>query len=71
MEIRRSITGVFILFILLQNLTLFGQRISISGTEFRKDDNRIWLNGTNTPWHLWNDFGGGLATIGGMLSFRN
>jgi len=59
MEKTRSITGVFFLFILLQSLTLFGQRISVSGTEFRKNGNRIWLNGTNTPWNKWNDFGGG------------
>jgi hypothetical protein len=59
MEKTRSITGVFFLFILLQNLTLFGQRISVSGTEFRKNGNHIWLNGTNTPWNKWNDFGGG------------
>ena len=31
----------------------------MSGTEFRKNGNRIWLNGTNTPWNKWNDFGGG------------
>jgi len=59
MEKTRSITGVFLLFILLQGLTLFGQRISVNGTEFRKNGNRIWLNGTNTPWNKWNDFGGG------------
>jgi hypothetical protein len=59
MEKTRSITGVFFLFALLQSLTLFGQRISVSETEFRKDGNRIWLNGTNTPWNKWNDFGGG------------
>ena len=35
-----------------------GERISVSGTEFRAGDWRIWLNGANTPWHAWNDFGG-------------
>ena len=33
-----------------------GERISVSGTEFRADGKRIWLNGSNTPWHVWNDF---------------
>lgn len=47
-----------LLFVLLQSLALFGQRISVSGTEFRTDEGRIWLNGTNTPWDNWNDFGG-------------
>jgi hypothetical protein len=40
---------------------LLGQRILVSGTEFRVNGNRIWLNGTNTPWNKWNDFGGGFA----------
>ncbi|MBN1782188.1 T9SS type A sorting domain-containing protein [bacterium] len=44
--------------VLLQGFILYGQRISVNGTEFRVDDGRIWLNGTNTPWHAWNDFGG-------------
>ena len=35
-----------------------GDRISVSGMEFRADGKRIWLNGANTPWHAWNDFGG-------------
>ncbi|HUC86334.1 MAG TPA: hypothetical protein VL970_14145, partial [Candidatus Acidoferrales bacterium] len=36
-----------------------GQRITVSGTEFRAGGQRLWLNGANTPWHAWNDFGGG------------
>ena len=36
----------------------FGDRITISGTEFRAGADRIWINGANTPWHNWNDFGG-------------
>ena len=50
---------IFALFLLLQGVVLSGQRISVSGTEFRVNGNRIWLNGTNTPWDKWNDFGGG------------
>jgi len=59
MKKMRSIKVVSLLFILLQSLTLFGQRISVSGIEFRVNGGRIWLNGTNTPWDKWNDFGGG------------
>ena len=36
----------------------FGDRITVSGVEFRAGTNRIWINGANTPWHAWNDFGG-------------
>jgi hypothetical protein len=35
-----------------------GERISVLGAEFRAGGQRIWLNGANTPWHAWNDFGG-------------
>lgn len=34
------------------------ERITVSGTEFRVGTKRIWLNGANTPWDNWNDFGG-------------
>ena len=35
------------------------KRIKIENGEFIVDGKRIWINGTNTPWHKWNDFGGG------------
>jgi hypothetical protein len=35
------------------------QHIQVKGTLFYTDKGeRIWLNGVNTPWHNWNDFGG-------------
>ncbi len=34
------------------------QKITIDGLEFRVGSNRIWMNGANTPWNNWNDFGG-------------
>jgi hypothetical protein len=37
----------------------FGDHITVAGTEFRAGADRIWINGANTPWHVWNDFGGG------------
>ena len=36
----------------------FGERITVSGIEFKAGGERIWINGANTPWHNWNDFGG-------------
>jgi hypothetical protein len=35
-----------------------GDRIRIAGTEFRAGADRIWINGANTPWHSWDEFGG-------------
>lgn len=47
---------------LLGNVTpvraAFGDRITVSGTQFLAGGKRIWINGANTPWHSWNDFGG-------------
>jgi len=34
------------------------ERITVSGTHFMVGSKRIWLNGANTPWDNWNDFGG-------------
>lgn len=36
----------------------FGDRITISGTQFMAGGERIWINGANTPWDNWDDFGG-------------
>ena len=36
------------------------RRITISDNKFVVDsDKPIWINGANTPWNKWNDFGGG------------
>jgi hypothetical protein len=36
----------------------FGDRITVSGSQFLAGGQRIWINGANTPWNNWNDFGG-------------
>jgi hypothetical protein len=35
-----------------------GYRIIIKNNEFSVNGKRIWINGANTPWDKWNDFGG-------------
>ena len=35
-----------------------GTRIVVAGGQFQVDGRRIWINGANTPWQHWNDFGG-------------
>jgi len=34
------------------------QKITIEGTKFMVGDKEIFINGVNTPWDNWNDFGG-------------
>ncbi len=48
-----------LLTIMLLCITLFSyaQQISIDGNKFYVGENEIWLNGVNTPWDLWCDFG--------------
>jgi hypothetical protein len=38
--------------------SIHAQRISVEGTRFMLDDKEIFINGVNTPWDNWNDFGG-------------
>lgn len=33
-------------------------RIKTDGTVFTVDGKELWINGVNTPWDKWNDFGG-------------
>jgi hypothetical protein len=35
-----------------------GKHITIEGTKFHAGEREIWINGANTPWDNWNDFGG-------------
>lgn len=51
--------GILPLVLLIMNATiLLSQRITVSGNEFQISGNEIFLNGVNTPWDNWNDFGG-------------
>jgi hypothetical protein len=36
-------------------------RIVIANGEFMVGERRIWINGANTPWKNWNDFGGSFS----------
>ncbi len=37
---------------------IYSQRITIVGNTFRVYGKEIFINGVNTPWDNWNDFGG-------------
>jgi len=51
-----------ILLMISANGKLFSEnsndRIYINNKEFAVDGKRIWINGVNTPWNNWNEFGG-------------
>ncbi len=46
-----------ILFVFLNQYT-YAQRIEIQNNKFVVLDKKILINGANTPWIAWNDFGG-------------
>jgi hypothetical protein len=49
-------------FIVLLNILFSGniwaQRITVNGNTFKVYGKEIFMNGVNTPWNHWNDFGG-------------
>jgi hypothetical protein len=50
---------IFIIFLfLIPAGTIYAQRITIDGNTFRVYGEEIFMNGVNTPWDNWNDFGG-------------
>lgn len=34
------------------------KHVTVDGTSFKVDGKELWINGVNTPWQNWNDFGG-------------
>lgn len=37
-------------------------RIEVSGTDFVINGEKVYMNGVNTPWDKWNDFGGNFSS---------
>jgi hypothetical protein len=57
----KSLSGLGILMgmlILLWTANLVAQRIKVQGNRFYIGGKEIFINGVNTPWNNWNDFGG-------------
>jgi len=47
-----------VMLILLWTANLIAQRIEVQDNRFYTDGKEIFINGVNTPWDNWNDFGG-------------
>jgi hypothetical protein len=52
-----NVLSLIILLIILSG-TICAQRITVDGNTFKVYDKEIFMNGVNTPWDNWNDFGG-------------
>jgi uncharacterized protein (TIGR02145 family) len=53
----RNVLLMILLFIICPG-DIYSQRINIDGNTFRVYGKEIFINGVNTPWDNWNDFGG-------------
>lgn len=49
---------LLLIFLISMPVLLSAQFVSVSGTKFLVDGKEIVMNGANTPWNKWNDFGG-------------
>ncbi len=53
-----SVLAAILSFALRSTTELNAQRITVENSEFKVNGKAIWINGVNTPWDKWNDFGG-------------
>jgi hypothetical protein len=56
LKITSKIAAFFL--IIFFSFSIYAQRITIKGTSFQAYGKEIFMNGVNTPWDNWNDFGG-------------
>jgi hypothetical protein len=49
---------LFMIFLVSFPGEILSQKITVVGNTFRVYDKEIFINGVNTPWDNWNDFGG-------------
>ena len=59
-----------IVFVSVLPLCSQGQRITVSGNKFQVEGKEIIMNGANTPWNNWNDFGGNYKSAWWDAEFR-
>ncbi len=53
----KKLISIAILISALSLLNTFSQEVRIQGNKFVQNNNEIWFNGINTPWHKFDDFG--------------
>ena len=47
-----------LIFVIVLPVLSLAQFVTVSGIKFLVDGKEIIMNGANTPWNKWNDFGG-------------
>lgn len=53
---------LLLIFFISLPVLLSAQFVSVSGNKFLVDGKEIIMNGANTPWNKWNDFGGSYSS---------
>lgn len=56
-----KILAIVLLIIVCHNQS-GAQQVRVSGNKFMVDEKEIIMNGANTPWNRWNDFGGSYSS---------
>lgn len=59
MKTLKILTGILII---ISPFWSAAQKITVSGNKFLVDGKEIFMNGANTPWNHWNDFGGSYSS---------
>jgi hypothetical protein len=54
---KKAFAFLTILSMVISSISCLG-KVKVKGTNFIVDDEIIFMNGVNTPWDKWNDFGG-------------
>lgn len=67
MKAEKFFTAIVLALIICQ---VHAQRVSVSGNKFLVNGKEIVMNGANTPWNKWNDFGGGYTSTWWDAEFK-
>lgn len=59
MKAIKLLTAIIVFFLPVWSSAQF---VTVSGNKFLVDGKEIFMNGANTPWNKWNDFGGGYTS---------
>lgn len=57
-------------FLIVFPIITFSQFVTVSGNKFLVDGEEIIMNGANTPWNKWNDFGGNYTSSWWDVEFQ-
>jgi hypothetical protein len=67
----KTLNKIILFFTLIIPLWSSAQFVTVNGNKFMVDGKEIIMNGANTPWNNWNDFGGNYISSWWDSEFQN